>query len=75
MVEEFQEEMLDESNAGLLWWKFNPSRERCRGGSSTGVSGSTSWCSLSLRVHTWESWSIWASHGLVLCRYQVDWLT
>ena len=55
MVEEFQEEMLDEINAGLLWWKFNPSRERCRAGSSTGVSGSTSWCSLSLRVHTWES--------------------
>jgi len=31
-VEEFQEEILDEINAGPLWWKFNPSGERCRGG-------------------------------------------
>ena len=31
-VEEFQEEILDEINVGLLWWKFDPSGERRSGG-------------------------------------------
>ena len=71
-VEEFHEEILDEITAGLLGGSLTHQGKGAGVGSSTGVSGSTSWCSLSLRVHTWERWSIWASHGLVLCRYQVD---